>query len=178
MRPIPGKTEEEKNQQLQDGIEDIVKFLLAVKQSPMSDAMAAAGKASMIDELVKLLALAEAASKAKGPTFDMEFFSPTVCENLETTKNNFLKVKTSTWYPSLAMFPVGMKVCSRICHIVQLVRSDAVFAADIEAAAQYANSLKQWKVDSVPGESRSQHPAGFQVSRHGGQVAGCARKRE
>ncbi|CAE7838142.1 unnamed protein product [Symbiodinium necroappetens] len=154
MRPIPGKTEEEKNQQLQDGIEDIVSFLNAVKQSPVSDALTAAGKASLVDELAKLLLLAEAASKVKGPSYDMELFPATTCDQLDTTKNSFLKIKTSTWYPSLAMFPVGMEVCLRIGNVVQQVRADAVLAADMEAAAQYANTLKPWKVESVLKDSQ------------------------
>ena len=149
MQQISAKTDEEKTKQLQSAIEDVVAFLAAVKVNPVSATAASCGKASVFDELAKLLVLAEAASKANTASLDTELFSSANCDQLEAIKNVFLKARTSTFYPSLTMFPVGIEICNRIGNVAQQVRADALLSHDLEGAALYANSLKPWNVESL-----------------------------
>ena len=95
-----------------------------------ADITQAAKKTALLDDLSKLQILVDAVKKAE---YDADVFTQTACDNIEAIKNGLLKTKSSAWYPSLAMFRVGVEECSWLASGVQQSRLGATVSMDMEA---------------------------------------------
>ena len=151
MRPVSGQDEKEKAMNLQAAIEDVGSFLEALTCSSLARSLASTPKASLADEFAKLLTLVRAAVAipADNAEIDADVFTQSNCDALDSAKAHFAKSRGSPWYASLTMSAVGIEVSGRVGKVLQQVRSDAMLAGDIEAAAICSRSFKPFTVEAL-----------------------------